>query len=152
MSQMVDLVAYNPGGEIILIVEVKSRTETSRDWATRMRRNMLAHGAVPNARFFLIALPDRLYLWKEVDNRPELVEPTYEIDATPFFQPYYEKANIAAENVSGQSFELIVAAWLNELTWSGIPPTVPGAQKRFLEETGLLEALKGGSVAVEVPA
>ena len=59
-----------------------------------MRRNMLAHGVVPNSRFFLLALPDRLYLWKDVGNTPDLVEPTYEVDATPFFEPYYARAKL----------------------------------------------------------
>ena len=152
MSQIADLVAYNPDGQITLIVEVKSRTDTSRSWATRMRRNMLAHGVVPNSRFLLLALPDRLYLWKDTGNIPELVEPTYEIDAMPFFRPYYERANISPDDLSSQSFELIVTSWLNELIQSGIPVNVPEAQRQLLQESGLLEALKGGSVAVEVPA
>lgn len=152
MSQIADLVAYNPDGQITLIVEVKSRTDTSRSWATHMRRNMLAHGVIPNSQFLLLALPDRLYLWKDADNTPELVEPTYEIDAKPFFQRYYERANIPTEHLNGQSFELIVTSWLNELIQSGIPASVPEAQRKLLEDSGLLEALKGGSVAFQVPA
>jgi hypothetical protein len=152
MSQIADLVAYSPDGEIALIAEVKSRTDTSRSWATRMRRNMLAHDVVPNSRFLLLALPDRLYLWKDISNTPELIEPTYELDATPFFQPYYERANISPDHLSGQSFELIVTSWLNELIQSGVPANVPEQQRRLLQESGLLDALKGAIVAVEVPA
>jgi hypothetical protein len=70
----------------------------------------------------------------------------------PFFQPYYERANSSPDDLSGQSFELIVTSWLNELIQSGIPANVPEAQRQLLQESGLLEALKGGSVAVEVPA
>lgn len=152
MSQIADLVAYNPEGQITLIVEAKSKTDTSRSWATRMRRNMLAHGVVPNSRFLLLALPDRLYLWKDASNTPELVEPTYEIDATPFFKPYYERARISPDHLSGQSFDLIVTSWLNELIQTGIPATVPEPQRQLLEESGLLEALEGGSLVVEAPA
>lgn len=152
MSQIADLVAYSPDGQITLIVEVKSKIDTSRPWATRMRRNMLAHGVVPDSRFLLLALPDRLYLWKDISNTPELVEPTYELDATPFFQPYYERANISPDNLSGQSFELIVTSWLNELIQSGIPTNIPEIHRQVLQESGLLEALKGASLAVEVPA
>jgi hypothetical protein len=152
VSQIADLIAYNPDGKIALIVEVKSRTDTSRSWATRMRRNMLAHGVVPNSHFLLLALPDRLYLWKDSGNTPELVEPTYELDAMPFLQPYYERANISPDHLSSQSFELIVTSWLNELIQSGIPANVPEAQRQLLQESGLLEALKGASLAIEVPA
>ncbi len=115
------------------------------------RRNMLAHGVVPKSQFLLIALPDRLYLWKDSGNTPELVEPTYEIDPTPFFQPYYERAKIPPDKLSGRSFELIVTSWLNELIHFGIPANVPDKQKQLIQESGLLEALKGGTIAVEVP-
>jgi len=50
------------------------------------------------------------------------------------------------------NIQLIVTSWLNELIQSGIPANVPEAQRQLLQESGLLEALKGGSVAVEVPA
>jgi hypothetical protein len=152
VSQIADLIAYSPDGRITLVVEVKSRTDTSRSWATRMRRNFLAHGIVPNSQFLLLALPDRLYLWKNASNKPELVEPTYEIDATPLFQQYYERANLSPEQLSGQSFELIVSSWVNRLIQSGIPENTPEAQRQLLQESGLVEALKGGSVAIELPA
>ena len=151
MSQLADMVAYNPNGQIELLVEVKGRTDRSRLWATQMRRNMLAHGEAAKPRFLLLALPDRLYLWKDAGNTPDLIEPTYEIDATPFFQPYYSKARTTPDQLTGQSFELIVAAWLNELVNWGLPANMPEPQRRFLQESGLLDAIRGGSVAVEVP-
>ena len=94
MSWRADQVVYNPEGEIILVVETKSRIQTSRSWATQMRRNILAHNSIPSSHFLLLALPDRLYLWKDAGNTPELVEPTYEIDAKPFFHPYFEKSGL----------------------------------------------------------
>src|SRR5687768_11362330 len=89
--QIADFAVYSPKGEIVLIVEAKVLTETSSGWATRTRRNILEHDVTPNSRFFLLALPDRFYLWKDASITPELVEPSYEIDAVPFLQPYYEK-------------------------------------------------------------
>jgi hypothetical protein len=150
MAQRADLVVYDADGQISLIVEARSKTDTSRSWATEMRRNMLAHGLMPKSRFFLLALPDRLYLWKDVENLPELIEPTYEIDATPFFQPYFEKSKLTPNSIIGQSFELIVTSWLNELIRSGISSNVPTLQRAALEESGLLEALQGGRVSIEL--
>lgn len=152
MSQSADLVAYNSDGQLTLIVEAKSKSDTSRHWATRMRRNMLAHGATPNTRFLLFALPDRLYLWRDAGSTDELIEPTYELDATPFFQPYYDQAQLSPDQLNGHSFELIVMAWLNELIQAGIALNIPATQRQLLQESGLLEALKGGSVTVEVAA
>ena len=149
MPLSADVAVYNPSGQITLIVEIKARTKTSRSWATRMRRNMLAHGVMPASPLLMLALPDRFYLWKNAGDTPELVEPTYEIDATPFLRPYYEKARILPDNLNEQSFELIVTAWLNELIRAGVSVEVPEEQKQMLQQSGLLESLKGGSVAVE---
>ena len=129
MSQIADFVAYSPDGQIALIAEAKGRTNTSRSWATQMRRNMLAHGTVPNSRFFLLALPDRLYLWKDAGNTSELVEPTYEIDATPFFQPYSAAARVSPDRLTGRKLRIDRHFWLNELVRSGLPEDVPEPQR-----------------------
>ena len=113
---------------------------------------MLAHGAVPNARYLLLVLPDRLYLWKNAGNTPDLVEPTYEINAEPFFRPYFESAGVSPPRLTPEAFELIVTAWLNCLVHLGIPKDLPEEQRQVLEESGLIEAIRGGSVAVEVRA
>ncbi len=152
MHRRADVVAYNPDGQIALLVEVKSRTGTSRSWATRLWQNLLAHGIAPNAPYVLVALPDRFYLWKNAGNTPALVEPTYELAAQPFLAPYYEKARVAPGDLSHESFELIVASWLNELASLGISPNVPEDQQKLLLESGLPDALRGGSVALEAPA
>lgn len=149
MSPIADIVAYNPAGQLALVVEVKGRTDRSRSWAMQMRRNLMAHGAVPNSQFLLLALPDRLYLWKDAGNSTEPIEPTYELDATPFFQPYFTSAGYSPEQLTAQSFELIVASWLNELIRAGVPASAPEEQRRVLQESGLIEAIRGGSVAVE---
>ncbi len=149
MSQIADFVAYSPDGQIALIAEAKGRMNRSRSWAAELRRNMLAHGTVPNSRFFLVALPDRLYLWKDAGNAPDLVEPTYEADAAPFFQPYYASAKIPPEQLTAQGFEMIVDFWLHELVSLGVPTDLPESQRRFLEESGLVGAIKGGSLQAE---
>lgn len=149
MSQIADFIAYSPDGQIALIAEAKGRMNRSRSWATQLRRNMLAYGGVPNSRFFLLALPDRLFLWKDAGNAPDLVEPTYEVDAIPFFQPYYAAAKVSPDQLTAQSFELIVTFWLNELVHSGASANMAEPQRRFLTESGLLDAIKGGSLAVE---
>ena len=83
---------------------------------------------------------------------PELIEPSYEFDAIPFLQPYYEGAQLSPGSISGQGFELIVASWLNELIWSGVSANVPEAQRKLLENSGLLKALEGGSVTTAIRA
>lgn len=151
MRNIADLVAYDHDGQIALIVEAKSRTNTSSAWATEMRRNIFAHGSMPASRYFMLALPDKLYLWKNAGLDPKLVEPTYEINSAPFFKAYYEKARLNPSELGGKTFELIVTSWINELIQSGVPDSIPQEQRNLLISSGLPSALQGGSVAVEQP-
>ena len=146
MTQAVDLVAYNPERELTLVVEVKARTGTSREWAMQLRRNMLAHHPFPKSRYMLLALPDHFYLWKDADPAAQLVDPTYELDVRPFLRSYYDEAETSADRISGSSFELIIFFCLTQLLHRGLPPDAPEDQKQFFLESGLLEALKNGRI------
>ena len=145
---LADLVAYNRSGEPILIVEVKKKIGVPADWAARFRRNILAHGVFPDVRYFLLAMPDRFYLWKDVGSHPEIIPPTFSVDAKPLLQAYFDEVGIEPGLVSGQGFELMVAAWLrNQLLSESYPVN---NEWKWLEESGLLEAIRDGKVEHEV--
>jgi hypothetical protein len=150
MDSQLDLAAYNRDDELVLIVEVKTKRAASKEWAARLRRNILAHGILPSAKFFLLTLPDRFYLWKDVGNNLAEIEPTYTIDARPILTPYFEQAGIEPDKISGASFELIVASWLRELVHSDKVPEGNGADRNWLIESGLYDAVAGGRLAYEV--
>ncbi|MCP4701847.1 MAG: hypothetical protein GY862_34050, partial [Gammaproteobacteria bacterium] len=82
-----DIVVYDRNRQIALIAEVKKKPGVTSEWAVKWRRNILAHGELPDVTFFMVALPDRFYLWKNAGNQPELVEPSFEIDAEPILRP-----------------------------------------------------------------
>jgi hypothetical protein len=147
-----DAIGYDAHGHLSVVVEAKGRMGTTRSWATQKRHDMLTRGNMPNGKYFLLATPDRLYLWKDAAIQSEGVEPTYEIDSTPIFRPYYEKAGLTPDTVRGQGFELIVNAWLFEISRFGVSTTVPAKERAALEESGLVNALKDGHIAVEVTA
>lgn len=105
-----DIAAYDRKKQLMLAVEVKNKLGTSSDWAAQLRRNILAHGTYSFPPYFLLALPDRFYLWNESQKPPELSEPTYSIDARPILQPYFEQVGVEFGKLSGESFELLVAA------------------------------------------
>ena len=50
----VDFIAYSNNGEPLLLVELKGQRPTSESWAARYRQNLMAHGSLPHAPFFLI--------------------------------------------------------------------------------------------------
>ena len=148
MSIKWDLTAYNRDSQLVLVVEVKSKLDTSPTWAAQLRRNILAHGTFPNAPYFLMAFPDRFYLWKNTGSNHEPLEPTYVIDARPILQPYFEQSGVTADQVSGQSLELIVASWLSEVIHK--TPDELDASQQWLIDSGLYDAVAGGSLDREV--
>jgi len=141
-----DLSVGNRDGQLVLVVEVKSKTDASPEWAARLRHNILAHGTFPEAPYFLIVFPDRFYLWTHADGHSDQREPTYAIDARPILQPYFERAGVTADQISGQSLELIVASWLGEIIHSEKSFEDVDISERWLIDSGLYAALAGGKL------
>lgn len=146
---LLDVVIYDRNGQIVLIGEVKNKLNTTSTWAARMRRNIFAHGYLPpTTPYFLIALPDRLYLWKDVLSTVGVVKPDLDLDASTAFQPYFDSLDLDPKNLSGQALELVVIAWLTNLIMSTVSD-LP-SQEHWIVQTGLLEAIRGGCLEHEV--
>ena len=145
-----DIVAVGASGSSTLVVEVRDRLGVSPDWAAKLRRNLIAHGVVGNAKYFLLATPDRFFLWKDIAVGALEVPPTCLIDAMDLLAPYFAAAGISPKKVSEHSFELIVAAWLRDLLATDDLPTNVRQTHPWLSE--LFDELKGGHVACEVVA
>lgn len=146
-----DLVVYDRNGQIILIAEIKRKKGVSAEWAAKWRRNMLSHGSLPDAKFFMIALPNRFYLWKDAGTGPEPTAPTFEIDAEPILKPYLDESGMSPDDMNPQSFELVVAAWLNSvLQQSGKSLSQEDNPLNWISRSGLSEAVRGGYMRHEV--
>ncbi|WP_146054524.1 hypothetical protein [Methylovulum psychrotolerans] len=149
MGVRADVVAYDSEGKLALVVEAMDKLGTNSEWAAKMRCNMLVNG-YPSARFFLLALPDHFYLWKDKPSR-NIEKPTYDIDPFALLRPYLEKADIRPEKLSRAGFELLVASWLNELSQFGERSEAlkKNDHNKWLFESGLLDALKQGRIVSE---
>ncbi len=145
-----DIVVYDRNGQIVLIIEIKKKLGASSEWATKWRRNILSHGSLPDAKFFMTVLPDRFYLWKDAGNLPELVEPTFEIDAKPILKPYFDESGTFPEKITPQGFELIIAAWLNSLLRFNTLLNQKSDTPKWMIQSGLSEAVNGGYLDYEV--
>jgi hypothetical protein len=150
MSIYADFALYDRNGRLIAVAEVKNKSGTSREWAAKLRRNILAHGGFHRADFFLLATPDKLYLWKGASAEPAVVPPAFEVDAQLIFKPYFERAGVSPADVSGRAFELVVAAWLGDLIRLAEQPENLRNGQHWLVETGLLDAVKDGRIEYEV--
>jgi hypothetical protein len=115
----IDFVAYDREGQVVLLAEAKSKHGTSVDWAARLRRNMLSHGLLPWAKYFLIATPERMYIWRQ--ERPDAADapPEFTIDAAKVFQPYFQKLRQEPSKIGPEAFELLVLTWLTDIARSG---------------------------------
>lgn len=147
-----DLSVDNRNGQLALVVEIKRKTNVSPEWAAKLRRNMLAHGTFPKAPYFLMVFPDKFYLWSDAEAYQDQSEPTYTIDAAPILQPYFARAGVTAEQISGESLELIVSSWLGEIMHlTQLPENIDDSQP-WLIESGLYAALAGGRLEHEAAA
>lgn len=148
MLQLADIAVFSRDNQLQLVVEVKGKSGSTAEWAAQMRRNLMAHSVVPRAPFFLLALPDRLYLWKNGSESAEARHADFVIDSTPIVAPYLGKT-ITADKLSGQDLELIIKSWLHQLTISGISEGAVAPHEKWLLDSGLYNAIKDGSVKTE---
>lgn len=152
MTPRWDLAVYDRHDQLVLVAEVKNKFNAAPEWAGRLRRNILAHGVYPNAPFFLLALPDRFYLWTHSSTYPEYSEPDFSVDARPLLQPYFGWAGVNPAQISESSLELIVASWLSEVIHSDKSRDEFTPAETWLVDSGLHAALVGGRFASEVVA
>ena len=134
----------------MLAVETKTKLNASVEWAIGLRHNLLARGVLPDTKFFLIATPDRFFIWKNAEVNSTGDEPTQIIDSKLFLAPYFMRAGITSEDISGSSFELIIISWLSELLYSGITLEQVNGSYQELADSGLQEAIRGGHLSQEV--
>ena len=152
MHTRADFALYSPGGQLTALAEVKSKLGTSREWAARTRRNILTHGGFGDADYFLLVTPDRLYLWKAAGTEPLEVSPDHDADARATFAPYFERAGVDPNAVSGPTFELVVSAWLGDVIRSAGSTEVPDDDWSWLAQSGFLTAVKGARIEYEAVA
>jgi hypothetical protein len=142
----IDFIAYDNVGRVILLGEVKSRVDTSVEWAARFRRNMLAHGVLPRALFFLIATPERMYFWKQDPSGLAEEPPGFTVDATKEFKPYLEKLSRTRHTVGERALELMVFSWLKDIARTGDERVKHDPSMKWLAESGLIDSLENARI------
>lgn len=138
---LIDLIAYRPDGKVVLLAEAKSRRGTSASWAAKLRRNMLAHGTLPDSQFFVIATPERIYGWRQEDLPPNEVPPQFFLDAEEVLRPYFAKLRKSPDDISPSAFELLILTWLTDISKSSVEQVKPDPSLAPLVESGLLSSL-----------
>jgi hypothetical protein len=96
--------------------------------------------------FLLAALPDKLYLWREGDPHSIDRPPDYEARATAVLKDYFVYLESSPEEASEYELESVVSSWLKDVAASEFPSD---ASLKWIEESGLHEAIKNGSVVMQ---
>ncbi len=153
MTKSADAIVYDPDRKLQLVVEVKKTPAPSVEWARQMRRNLLAHALIPNAPYFLLALPDFFYLWKDATSvNDQEAPPDYKIEALAALRPYIEQSNLSLNEISQYGFEFLVTSWLQDLVNFELTRDAVVPELQALFDSGLYETIKNGSVAIEAIA
>jgi hypothetical protein len=98
--------------------------------------------------YFLLALPERFYLWK--DAPPHLASPPdYDVDAQQVLRPYLDKLQTPLSRLSENSFEHLLRTWLEDLIRSNVDRTQMVQSDKWLIESGLYDAIKLGIISTQ---
>ena len=137
MDTAVDFVVESPHTDEFLLVEAKSISSPSPEWAGRLARSVLGH-APPSNYFLLLVLRNYLYLWKryprEGSAMPDFAGRTEEV-----LSPYLKDVQTSLNDISGLSFELLVKSWLTDISEGSVPPSVA----KWMNEAGLQQFANG---------
>ncbi len=145
-----DFAVFDQSGQLTVIAEAKKKSGADPRWASEWFRNYLAHQQTSAPPFILLATPETLYLWKRSAGSSSS-EPTAIADARRVFSFYLDRSNLDATTLGGQAFEIVVGAWLHDLSHLGWQPSTPD-ERQVLVDSGLLDAIKNGRVVSEVAA
>lgn len=150
MNNRADISVYDASGRLQLIVEVKSKRAASKEWVEQMHRNLLVHGLLPNAPYFLLVLPDYCHLWANGFSFDSL-SPDYTIETAKVLAPYVDKMTWPLGEISEWSLELLVSAKFDDIVKLRTPIAELDADQFWLTRSGLYDVIKNGSVAVDTP-
>jgi hypothetical protein len=140
-----DILIKSPQGFPIAVVEVKNQQNLSRDVATKLRRDMVAHGFLPQIPYFLLTSQDVGFLWKEPKHVSFDAPPTYEFPMDKVVARYLKRE--PGQRLYGAELELVVLQWLTDLAL-GTQKVVEEPEKT-LALSGFNESIKGATVLTE---
>jgi hypothetical protein len=132
MVANVDFVLESPSTRAVLLVEAKSMSAPSAQWAGRLARTLFAETPPQSNLFFLLVLRNFLYLWKH-DPRDGGESADFSAPTAEALRPYLEQIQTPLQEINPLSFELLVKWWLTDLSAGSLPPSVEG----WLRDAGL---------------
>ena len=138
MDTAVDFVVESPHTDELLLVEAKSISSPSAEWAGRLARSVLQHTSPQANHFLLLVLRNYLYLWKHYPQEGSDL-PDFSARTEEALGPYLKDVQTSLHEMSGLSFELLVKSWLTDLSGGSVPPSV----EKWIHAAGLQQFENG---------
>lgn len=142
-----DFTVEKPGRGIRLLVEAKNTRAASPEWAAEFLHNLLEYVDAPPAEYLLLALRDHLYLWRGPIKTSGA--PDFEGNTAAALRPYLERLTYTLDTLSQSSFQLLIHAWLSDLVAGASPDD---DNRKWLEESGLVESIRDASIRTNIAA
>ena len=140
-----DFIVYDKLSNPVLIVECKIAQGTSQDnlklRATQVRRNLIAHSAIPNTRFMMIVYyPAVAFLWANSNIDDIDGGPTYVIDLSRELQAIGQIPDSGNDFVNADAH---VSRWLSNIM---AKTKGNGSNPSWLAESGLADAIRANKL------
>ena len=144
----VDIAVSGTDGRLQLVVEIKNVPDASTEWVTRLRRNLVTHSFLPSVPYFLLVLPDYVYLWTGASSADNLASPEYKVKAAGIFAPFL-KFDQSLDHLSRFGLELLTISWLEDLLHNDSRRDSVDGNSQWLFDSGLYKAISNGSIELE---
>ncbi len=141
-----DLIIRSRDGSPICMVEVYNPINLSCEVAIDLRSDMIAHGILANASYFMILSQEKGFLWKESRRKNPNALPALEFPMEDVIKRYWPR--ISKEDRLGSELEFIVFQWLDDLAANRLnTETEP---EKSLASYGFLKAINRATVTFGV--
>jgi hypothetical protein len=97
-------------GHPIVAVESRNIESPSAEWAAKFLSNILEEGDVPECPYFLLALRNRIYLWRNA--KLPVALPDFEGDTADALEPHLVRLRRPLAGLSLDSFRMLIEALL----------------------------------------
>lgn len=149
MKYRPDISIFSADDRLQAVIEVKGLAHKGPEWAAEFRQNLLTRWELPSAAFFLLVLPDQMFLWKGESDGKER-SPDLTLSTQQVLEHFLSGVNTGRSRVGDSALELSLVAVFEDLT-KGNPATLRKSWAKQLVEAGLVDAIRNGSVKVEAP-
>ncbi len=140
-----DLIINDKSGQLVAVVEVKNRQDLTPDLAAKLRRNLLAHDALPQSPYFLLLSQEKGYLWTPKEEMDIEALPAYEFSMLEVLNAYLSE-ELTGRRLRGDELEIVVSYWLSDFTGPDSHSQRPQSIRKIFERSGLEKVLTDGRV------